>query len=82
VRQSDLAKARINRGTCPDMCPEKERYHREFQRQVAAYEVGGAPGKMDHRAAVKQYSRSSADQVGVSLCSNREVSSIFFFLDS
>ncbi|XP_066262482.1 protein xmas [Euwallacea similis] len=50
-------------GTCPDMCPEKERLLREVQHQVALYEQDGA-GKhsMDASKAIKQYSRSSADQ--------------------
>lgn len=26
-------------GTCPDMCPEKERYMRQFQRQLVFYET-------------------------------------------
>jgi hypothetical protein len=26
-------------GTCPDMCPEKERYMRQFQRQLTNYEI-------------------------------------------
>ncbi|XP_043215823.1 germinal-center associated nuclear protein-like [Amphibalanus amphitrite] len=53
-------------GTCPDMCPEKERYMREEKHQISGqYErdrdrQGGF--EMDHRLAVKQYSRSSADQ--------------------
>jgi hypothetical protein len=35
---SDLSKAVIIRGTCQDMCPEKERYQRESRHQVALYE--------------------------------------------
>ncbi|XP_008553105.1 uncharacterized protein LOC103575191 [Microplitis demolitor] len=58
-----LSMAKVTRGTCPDMCPEKERLMREFQRQVSAYElVEGNEYKIDHQIAVKQYSRSSADQ--------------------
>lgn len=34
VRQTDIKKAVASKGTCPDMCPEKERLMREFQRQV------------------------------------------------
>jgi hypothetical protein len=26
-------------GTCPDMCPEKERYMRQYQRQLTRFEV-------------------------------------------
>ncbi|CAD6241347.1 GSCOCG00002673001-RA-CDS [Cotesia congregata] len=58
-----LSMAKVTRGTCPDMCPEKERLMREFQRQVSAYElIEGNEYKIDHQIAVKQYSRSSADQ--------------------
>ncbi|KAG5891307.1 hypothetical protein JTB14_002868 [Gonioctena quinquepunctata] len=49
-------------GTCPDMCPEKERMMRETQHQVALYEQEQNGKCMDQRKAVKQYSRSSADQ--------------------
>jgi hypothetical protein len=35
---SDLSKAAVIQGTCPDMCPEKERYQRESRHQVALYE--------------------------------------------
>ncbi|XP_063243148.1 germinal-center associated nuclear protein isoform X2 [Bacillus rossius redtenbacheri] len=51
-------------GTCPDMCSEKERYHREITNQVAVYErlSSSEEVRMDHERAVKQYSRSSADQ--------------------
>jgi hypothetical protein len=35
---SDLSKAAVIRGTCQDMCPEKERYQRESRHQVALYE--------------------------------------------
>ncbi|XP_039451705.1 protein xmas [Culex pipiens pallens] len=62
-RTTDIRKAQSTQGTCEDMCPEKERYMREFQLQVAAYEAGEGGGqRMDHRKAIKQYSRSSADQ--------------------
>ncbi|KAH8287635.1 hypothetical protein KR054_010899, partial [Drosophila jambulina] len=50
-------------GHCPDMCPEKERLLREFQRQVAVYELqAGSDDRICHERALKQYSRSSADQ--------------------
>ncbi|XP_046386444.1 germinal-center associated nuclear protein [Ischnura elegans] len=50
-------------GTCPDMCPEKERYLRESQRQVHSYELKKTKEySMNHFVAIKQYSRSSADQ--------------------
>jgi hypothetical protein len=37
-KQSDLSTAAVTQGTCPDMCPEKERYQRESRHQVAFYE--------------------------------------------
>ncbi|XP_059170750.1 germinal-center associated nuclear protein-like isoform X2 [Physella acuta] len=69
-QQSDLATAKAFVGTCPDMCPEKERYYREDIRRLALYEVipstmtsvTGLKSKVDHSRAVKEYSRSSADQ--------------------
>lgn len=33
-RHTDLKKAKATVGTCPDMCPEKERLMRETQHQV------------------------------------------------
>ncbi|CAD5118677.1 DgyrCDS7362 [Dimorphilus gyrociliatus] len=49
-------------GTCPDMCPEKERYFREDKRRLSIYEVVPGHDIVDHSRAVKEYSRSSADQ--------------------
>ncbi|XP_043280089.1 uncharacterized protein xmas [Venturia canescens] len=63
--QQHLSMAKATRGVCPDMCPEKERLMREFQRQVASYELmdgGNSEYRINHETAVKQYSRSSADQ--------------------
>ncbi|XP_043511387.1 uncharacterized protein LOC122529374 [Frieseomelitta varia] len=58
-----LAAAQVMIGTCPDMCPEKERLMRESKRQVALYEqLEINEYKINHMTAVKQYSRSSADQ--------------------
>ncbi|KAJ8301861.1 hypothetical protein KUTeg_020848 [Tegillarca granosa] len=56
-------------GTCPDMCPERERYDREEKRRLHVYEiipgtdVGGQNPSVDHTRAVKEYSRASADQI-------------------
>lgn len=36
-RNTDMSKVRTTVGTCPDMCPEKERVMREFQHQVKIY---------------------------------------------
>ncbi|XP_010878121.2 germinal-center associated nuclear protein [Esox lucius] len=49
-------------GTCPDMCPEKERYMRETRKQLSCFEVIPDTEKVDHVASIKEYSRSSADQ--------------------
>jgi len=38
-RQSSLLMAEVVRGTCPDMCPEKERYMREDRRRLSVYEI-------------------------------------------
>jgi len=38
-RQSSLLTAEVVRGTCADMCPEKERYMREDRRRLSVYEV-------------------------------------------
>lgn len=63
VKPASLATAKVTTGTCPDMCPEKERLMRESQRQVASYEqLEGNEYKINHSTAIKQYSRSSADQ--------------------
>ncbi|OQR72885.1 hypothetical protein BIW11_01223 [Tropilaelaps mercedesae] len=51
------------KGTCTDMCPEKERYHRSLRNLVEKFEMlPGAEGVMDHTRMVKEYQRSSADQ--------------------
>ncbi|XP_060225310.1 germinal-center associated nuclear protein isoform X2 [Meriones unguiculatus] len=62
VKRTDLDKARAFVGTCPDMCPEKERYLRETRSQLSMFEVVPGTDQVDHTAAVKEYSRSSADQ--------------------
>lgn len=63
VKPASLATAKVTNGTCPDMCPEKERLMRESQRQVASYEqLDANEYRINHATAVKQYLRSSADQ--------------------
>ena len=47
-------------GTCPDICPEKERYGRSAKNQLRWYEKIG--GRLNHLTAVKEHSRSAADQ--------------------
>ncbi len=47
------------RGLCPDICPEKERYSRAAKNQLRIYEKAesGTDSAVDHRAAIKEYSR-------------------------
>lgn len=61
-KRTDLDMSKVFVGTCPDMCPEKERYMRETRNQLSVYEVIPDTEKVDHFAAIKEYSRSSADQ--------------------
>lgn len=66
-KKSTLASATVLIGTCPDMCPEKERYDREAKRRLHVFEImAGTENlpypKADHARVVKEYSRSSADQ--------------------
>lgn len=45
------------------MCPEKERLMREAQHQITLFELDeNSKNQMKHEIAIKQYSRSSADQ--------------------
>ncbi|XP_056206064.1 germinal-center associated nuclear protein isoform X1 [Falco biarmicus] len=62
IKRTDLGKAKTVVGTCPDMCPEKERYMRETRNQLSIFESLLGSDKVDHAAAIKEYSRSSADQ--------------------
>ncbi|KAM9034449.1 germinal-center associated nuclear protein-like [Sarcophilus harrisii] len=62
VKRTDLDKAKAFVGTCPDMCPEKERYMRETTNQLSSFEVIPGTNQVDHAVAIKEYSRSSADQ--------------------
>ncbi|XP_041925259.1 germinal-center associated nuclear protein [Alosa sapidissima] len=61
-KRTDLDMSKVFVGTCPDMCPEKERYMRETRNQLSSFEVVPETEKVDHCAAIKEYSRSSADQ--------------------
>jgi hypothetical protein len=38
-RPANLATADVILGTCPDMCPEKERYMREDRRRLSIFEI-------------------------------------------
>ncbi|XP_061858231.1 germinal-center associated nuclear protein isoform X2 [Colius striatus] len=62
IKRTDLGKAKTVVGTCPDMCPEKERYMRETRNQLSVFELLLGSDKVDHATAIKEYSRSSADQ--------------------
>ncbi|KAM9710737.1 germinal-center associated nuclear protein [Menidia menidia] len=61
-KRTDLHTSSVFVGTCPDMCPEKERYMRETRKQLSIYEVIPNTEMVEHSAAIKEYSRSSADQ--------------------
>ncbi|XP_074551191.1 germinal-center associated nuclear protein isoform X2 [Halichoeres trimaculatus] len=61
-KRTDLVLSKVFVGTCPDMCPEKERYMRETRKQLSIYESIPDSEMADHAAVIKEYSRSSADQ--------------------
>lgn len=64
-RQTDISKAVALVGTCPDMCPEQERYFRIESNQVSTFELNFANnpnGEIDEKLMVKEYRRSGADQ--------------------
>ncbi|XP_068184771.1 germinal-center associated nuclear protein isoform X2 [Antennarius striatus] len=61
-KRTGLDMSRVFVGTCPDMCPEKERYMRETRNQLSVFEVIPDTEMVDHKTAIKEYSRSSADQ--------------------
>uniref|UniRef100_A0A915NMB8 SAC3/GANP/THP3 conserved domain-containing protein n=1 Tax=Meloidogyne floridensis TaxID=298350 RepID=A0A915NMB8_9BILA len=52
------------KGTCQDMCPEKERYMRDVKKSLHFYECD-SEGRIVHEKMVKDYSRSAADQVNL-----------------
>ncbi|XP_047145811.1 uncharacterized protein LOC100208238 isoform X1 [Hydra vulgaris] len=65
--QDILKRTKSFKGCCQDMCPEKERYLREVRRQGSQFELSESSSNMDVVTidpfkAVKEYSRSSADQ--------------------
>lgn len=63
VKNVDINRATSTQGICSDMCPEKERLSREAKHRVANFELEkGSKYVMNHYIAVKEYSRSSADQ--------------------
>ena len=62
MRQTDLATAVAVVGTCPDMCPELERYFRQETNQMSLFEMDANTGRPDEHRMVKEYRRSGADQ--------------------
>ncbi|KAH9405517.1 Spectrin beta chain, non-erythrocytic 1 [Tyrophagus putrescentiae] len=60
-RHTDLASAVALVGTCPDMCPEQERYFRIETNCVSPFE-NDEHGRPDQTRMVKEYRRSGADQ--------------------
>lgn len=66
LRKRMLKTGNVNKtrtkGTCPDMCPEKERIMRDLRHLVSVYETSLESNKMVEELAIKEYSRSSADQ--------------------
>ena len=60
-RQTDISTAVAVVGTCPDMCPEQERYFRIETNCVSSFELDDS-GKPDQTRMVKEYRRSGADQ--------------------
>ncbi|XP_070534280.1 germinal-center associated nuclear protein-like [Ptychodera flava] len=70
-KTSNIKDRKATMGSCPDMCPEKERYMRQYRRHLSNFEIipgtdskaaGFSDPQVDHHNAVKEYSRSSADQ--------------------
>jgi hypothetical protein len=64
-RQTNLATAVAVVGTCPDMCPEHERYFRVETNQVSSLEMdftSNSNGIPDENKMIKEYRRSGADQ--------------------
>lgn len=64
-KRVDIQRTNATQGVCPDMCPEKERYMRQAKYQVSSFEQEPNTrnrNSMNHLKALKQYSRSSADQ--------------------
>lgn len=63
VKQTSLTSAKSVVGTCPDMCPEKERYRREDTRRLSWFEV-------DHSTYVPGVSKNFNFIIQLQLLSN------------
>ncbi|CAG9539692.1 unnamed protein product [Cercopithifilaria johnstoni] len=61
LKSTDVDNATVMQGSCRDMCPEKERYMRVVQKRLSMYECHD-DGSIAPELAVKEYSRSAADQ--------------------
>ncbi|EFO22461.2 hypothetical protein LOAG_06026 [Loa loa] len=61
LKSTDVDNAIVMQGSCPDMCPEKERYMRVVQKRLSTYECHDG-GIIAPELTVKEYSRSAADQ--------------------
>ncbi|KAF8793393.1 Germinal-center associated nuclear protein like [Argiope bruennichi] len=89
LKESKKGESKVKKisGTCPDMCPEKERYNRIAKNCLAVFETKMAFDSMysskdvDHRYMVKEYSRSSADQQEPLSHELRPVSVLKFTMD-
>lgn len=60
VRFETSSSGRLLVGECGDMCPEKERYAREYMNTINMFEMRS--GRLDYSIMIKEYTRSSADQ--------------------
>ncbi|VBB33225.1 unnamed protein product, partial [Acanthocheilonema viteae] len=61
LKSAYVDNATVMQGSCRDMCPEKERYMRVVQKRLSTYECHD-DGSIAPELAVKEYSRSAADQ--------------------
>ena len=55
-RAKHMKRTTVLVGTCPDLCPERERYSRSTKNQLRPFEK--MEGVINHKATVKEYSRS------------------------
>ncbi|GBM02164.1 Germinal-center associated nuclear protein [Araneus ventricosus] len=89
LKESKRGETKVKKvsGTCPDMCPEKERYSRIAKNCLAifeskmAFDSMGSSKDVDHHYMVKEYSRSSADQQEPLPHELRPVSVLTFTMD-
>lgn len=70
VKQTSLTSAKSVVGTCPDMCPEKERYRREDTRRLSWFEIDRSTyepgvGKMQCATTTANYIGQSGPSVDI-----------------